>query len=74
MPPKGWKRPKPLTADDYGLSLHHMQAILQNAQGLAKRHADLPRLSVLLTIAQDAEKELSAAALESARQETADAS
>jgi hypothetical protein len=72
VPPKGWKRPKPLSADDYGMSLHHMQAILQNAEGLAKRHHDLPRMAVLLTIARDADKELSAAALQAVSHEQAD--
>ena len=74
MPPKGFKKPKPLTSDDYGMSLHHMQAILQNAEGLAKRHPDLPRVAVLLTIARDADKELSAVALSASSAELSEPS
>lgn len=74
MPPKGFKKPRTLTTQDYAISLQHMQAILHNAMGLAMRHPDLPRMAVLHTIAVDADKELSEAASAALRHETADSS
>jgi hypothetical protein len=58
MPPKGFRKKQPLSSDDIRVSLHHMEAVLQSSEGLAKRHTDLPRVSVLLTVARDASREL----------------
>jgi hypothetical protein len=72
MPPKGWRRPRTLTADDYAISLRFMESVVQMANGLAQLHPNLPRMSVLLTIAEDAQKELAAAVAAARRHETAD--
>jgi hypothetical protein len=74
MPPKGWRRPRTLTADDYAISLRFMESVVQMANGLAQLHPNLPRMSVLLTIAEDAQKELAVAVAAARRHETADGS
>jgi hypothetical protein len=54
MPPKGYKAPPKITAEDCGDAAELCNAAAINLAIIAKRHVDIPKLLAALSFAQEA--------------------
>ena len=58
MPPKGYKKPPAVTADDYASSSELAAIATRILIVVAKKHGDLPSVLAALSLTQQALKEL----------------
>lgn len=58
MPPKGWKRARPLTSDDYASSIVLCESAARILTVVAQKHSDLPCLLATLTFAEQVVEKL----------------
>lgn len=59
MPPRGWRRPVPRTAEDYTKALQILGGLDRIAGVLAQDFPDCPRVLLIVTMLGDAHRELS---------------
>lgn len=60
MPPRGYKKPVALTAEDYGNSAELVNAAAITLSVVAKKHPEMPMLLAAITFAQQASEQLHA--------------
>ena len=58
MPPKGYKKVKPLTSDDYASSIVLCESAVRILTVVAQKHSDLPCLLATLTFAEQVVEKL----------------